>query len=64
MTTSVAPASSRAWARRAKTSLDDSLALVRAVYLSQTLGALVRFADVLDGTHDDVVVATGPGEPG
>lgn len=36
-----------------------ALALVRAVYVSQTLGRPVRFADVLDGAHDDVDVVTG-----
>jgi predicted dehydrogenase len=36
-----------------------ALGLVRAVYVSQTLGTAARFADVLAGAHDDVVVATG-----
>jgi predicted dehydrogenase len=36
-----------------------SLAVVRAVYLSATLGRPVRLDDVLDGSLDDVVVTTG-----
>lgn len=36
-----------------------ALALVRAVYLSNTLGAPVAFADVIAGTFDDIVVHTG-----
>jgi predicted dehydrogenase len=39
-----------------------SLAAVRSVYLSATLGRPVEFADVLAGRYDDVVVATGPAE--
>jgi UDP-N-acetyl-2-amino-2-deoxyglucuronate dehydrogenase len=38
----------------------DVLALSRAVYVSQVTGAPVRFADVLRGDHDDVVLRTGP----
>lgn len=37
----------------------QSLAVVRAVYLSATLGRPVRLDDVLDGSLDDVVVTTG-----
>jgi UDP-N-acetyl-2-amino-2-deoxyglucuronate dehydrogenase len=36
-----------------------SLAVVRAVYLSATLGRPVRLDDVLDGSLDDVAVSTG-----
>lgn len=36
-----------------------SLAVVRAVYLSATLGRPVLFDDVLDGSLDEVVVTTG-----
>ncbi|GGF19550.1 Gfo/Idh/MocA family oxidoreductase [Subtercola lobariae] len=36
-----------------------SLAVVRAVYVSATLGHAVAFDDILNGTHDDVVVSTG-----
>ncbi|MBO1740043.1 Gfo/Idh/MocA family protein [Leifsonia sp. TF02-11] len=36
-----------------------SLAVVRAVYLSATLGRPVLLEDVLDGSLDDVVVTTG-----
>ena len=36
-----------------------SLAVVRAVYVSATLGRPVSFDDVLNGTYDDVVVSTG-----
>jgi UDP-N-acetyl-2-amino-2-deoxyglucuronate dehydrogenase len=35
------------------------LALVRAVYVSQTLGVQVDFADVVAGGYDDVVAVTG-----
>ena len=44
----------------------DALALVRAVYLSQTLGRPIGFADVLAGRHDDVepVIGLDTGEPG
>jgi hypothetical protein len=30
------------------------------VYLSQVLGTPVKFAEVLEGKYDDVVLATGP----
>jgi UDP-N-acetyl-2-amino-2-deoxyglucuronate dehydrogenase len=40
------------------------LALVRAVYVSQTLGLPVAFADVIGGRYDDVVAMTGPSQPG
>jgi hypothetical protein len=33
--------------------------VVRAVYLSATLGRPVRLDDVLDGSLDDVAVSTG-----
>ncbi len=36
-----------------------SLAVVRAVYLSATLGRPVLLEDVLDGSFDDIVVTTG-----
>lgn len=36
-----------------------SLAVVRAIYLSATLGRPVLLEDVLDGSLDDVVVTTG-----
>ncbi|GAA1763603.1 Gfo/Idh/MocA family protein [Agromyces humatus] len=44
----------------------DALALVRAVYLSQTLGRPVAFADVLAGRHDDVepVIGSEPDQVG
>lgn len=38
----------------------QSLCVVRAVYLSATLGRPVRFDEVLGGDLDDVVVTTGP----
>ena len=38
----------------------DALALVRAVYVSQTLGRPIAFADVLAGRHDDVEPVIGP----
>jgi predicted dehydrogenase len=38
------------------------LALVRAVYVSQTLGLQINFADVVAGIHDDVVAVTGPAQ--
>lgn len=41
----------------------DALALSRAVYVSQVTGAAVRFADVLAGAHDDLVLRTGPTPP-
>ena len=37
-----------------------SLCVVRAVYLSATLGRPVRIDEVLSGELDDVVVSTGP----
>jgi UDP-N-acetyl-2-amino-2-deoxyglucuronate dehydrogenase len=37
-----------------------ALAVVRALYLSQTLGRTVSVAEVLDGSLDDVEVRTGP----
>lgn len=36
-----------------------SLALVRALYVSATLGQPIAFDDVLNGRHDDVVVSVG-----
>jgi len=36
-----------------------ALALVRSVYLSQSIGAPVSFADVMAGDYDDVLVRTG-----
>jgi predicted dehydrogenase len=36
-----------------------SLAVVRAVYLSATLGRPIRLDEVLDGSLDDVAVTTG-----
>jgi predicted dehydrogenase len=36
-----------------------SLAVVRAVYLSATLGRPIQLDDVLDGSLDDVIVTTG-----
>lgn len=36
-----------------------ALALVRSVYISQSIGAPVSFADVMDGVYDDLPVATG-----
>ncbi len=36
-----------------------SLTLVRALYVSATLGTPVRFDDVLAGKHDDVIAETG-----
>jgi UDP-N-acetyl-2-amino-2-deoxyglucuronate dehydrogenase len=36
-----------------------TLALVHSVYLSQTLGAPVKFADVLAGKYDDISFTTG-----
>jgi predicted dehydrogenase len=38
----------------------DALALVHAVYVSQTTGKPVRFADVLAGNYDDLTLETGP----
>lgn len=38
-----------------------SLAVVRSVYLSATLGRGIAVADVIAGVHDDVVVRTGTG---
>jgi len=36
-----------------------ALALVRSVYLSQSTGGPVSFADVMDGVYDDLPVVTG-----
>lgn len=36
-----------------------ALALVRSVYISQSTGAPVAFADVMDGVYDDLPVSTG-----
>lgn len=41
-----------------------SLALVRAIYLSSTLGQRILFDDVLDGRYDSTPVQTGPAESG
>ncbi|WP_157156876.1 Gfo/Idh/MocA family protein [Diaminobutyricimonas sp. LJ205] len=37
----------------------DALALVHAVYVSQTTGKPVRFADVLGGAYDELTLETG-----
>jgi UDP-N-acetyl-2-amino-2-deoxyglucuronate dehydrogenase len=36
-----------------------ALALVRSVYVSQAVGSPVRFADVMEGSYDELSVATG-----
>jgi hypothetical protein len=46
------------------TDADTVLALVRAVYVPQTLGLPVAFADAIGGRYDDVVAMTGPSQPG
>ncbi|WP_104127734.1 Gfo/Idh/MocA family protein [Cryobacterium sp. Y57] len=38
----------------------SALALVRAIYVSATVGRAVDFTDVLNGSYDELVVATGP----
>ncbi|TFB67514.1 Gfo/Idh/MocA family protein [Cryobacterium sp. Hz9] len=38
----------------------SALALVRAIYVSATVGRAVDFTDVLNGSYDEIVAVTGP----